>query len=278
MAYQAARLSPNAKGVYFTINPLNPALHARCGNRVDVAGSGDSTSDSEILRRRWLLIDLDPVRPRDISSTDIEHDEAERAIRAVAESLTERGWPAPVVADSGNGFHLLYRVDLPTADDGLVKRVLQAVAQLWNTSTLKVDEAVFNPARIVRVYGTMARKGDSTTDRPHRRSRVLEIPAELRPVPQELLAAMAAEIRATVSVPLGSGKKFSSRLNVARWLADRGIAFRQKADADSLGRIIFVLDRCPFDPSHRDPDSCVMQSPDGRLSARCFHNSCSGHS
>src|SRR5262249_16806463 len=33
---------------------------------------------------------------------------------------------------------------------------------------------------------------------------------------------------------------------------------------------------CPFDSSHGAPDSCVMQSPDGTLSAMCFHNSCQG--
>ena len=38
------------------------------------------------------------------------------------------------------------------------------------------------PARITKLYGTMTRKGDHTPERPHRRSRILEIPDELKVV------------------------------------------------------------------------------------------------
>lgn len=54
---------------------------------------------------------------------------------------------------------------------------------------------MFNLARIVKLYGTMARKGDNTADRPHRKSRVLEIPSALQVVPQELLEALAKEAK-----------------------------------------------------------------------------------
>src|SRR5262249_4766251 len=52
--------------------------------------------------------------------------------------------------------------------------------------------------------------------------------------------------------------------------------FRIKAEPDGKGRKVYVLAQCPFDPSHGDPDSCIMQAPDGKLSAQCFHNSCRG--
>jgi hypothetical protein len=98
-----------------------------------------------------------------------------------------------VVADSGNGYHLLYRVDLPTNDDQLVKRVLAALASRYNTNQVKIDEAVFNPSRIVKLYGTMARKGDSTSERPHRWSKVISLPKRLEAVPRELLEELAKE-------------------------------------------------------------------------------------
>ena len=51
MAKEAARLSRNASGVYFTPNPVNPDLLARCCNKVKTAKSGDTTADSHITRR-----------------------------------------------------------------------------------------------------------------------------------------------------------------------------------------------------------------------------------
>ena len=62
-------------GVYVTLNPVDPALLARRANRVATRlGKRDATTaDADILRRRWLPVDLDPVRPSGVSSTDDEH-------------------------------------------------------------------------------------------------------------------------------------------------------------------------------------------------------------
>jgi len=62
---------------------------------------------------------------------------------------------------------------------------------------------------------------------------------------------------------------------IDKWLQARGRGFRVKDRPDSLGRTIYVLDECPFDPSHGN-DSCIMQKPDGELNAKCLHNSCTG--
>src|SRR5438270_10385089 len=47
---------------YFTLNQLRPDLLARSHNRL-THYSRHTTKDDEILRRRWLLIDIDPKRP-----------------------------------------------------------------------------------------------------------------------------------------------------------------------------------------------------------------------
>jgi putative DNA primase/helicase len=74
----------------------------------------------------------------------------------------------------------------------------------------------------------------------------------------------------------GANAEYTSHLLVEGWLRDRGVAFRVKPDADSLGRIVYVLKECPFNAGHGDPDSCIMQAPDGKMAAQCFHNSCRG--
>ncbi len=176
MAAEALRLEASADGVYFVLNPVVPALLARRCNRVDIADQGDGTSDKDIVRRHWLLIDADPVRPAKISSTDEEKRWALDAVMAVYEHLRGRDWPVPVLADSGNGYHLLYRIDLPTEDGGVVERCLKALAARFDSDRVKIDQSVFNPSRITKLYGTLSGKGDDTPDRPHRRSQILEAP------------------------------------------------------------------------------------------------------
>jgi hypothetical protein len=177
LAEAASEQSINAQGAYITLNPLNPDLLSRALNRLRVADKNfPLTTDADITKRRWLPIDFDPVRPKGISSTDEEHAWAIERAEQVRDVLRAEGWPSPIVGDSGNGGHLLYRVDLPANDDGVVKRCLEALAFRFDDDRVTVDPAVFNPARIWKLYGTASRKGDPLPDRPHRMSRIVELP------------------------------------------------------------------------------------------------------
>ena len=170
-----AAMTIQARGIYVTLNPVNPALLARANNRLRDMQAGDaSTSDNDIVARRWLPIDCDPVRPSGISATDAEHDLALARAREIRDYLGARGWPEPVFADSGNGGHLLYRVNLPVDDGGLIEKALAALAFRFDDALVTVDQKNFNPARIWKLYGTVAAKGDPTPERPHRLSRWVE--------------------------------------------------------------------------------------------------------
>ena len=81
-----------AMGVYVTMNPVNPALLARSANRLKIARRNESTGDSDIVCRRWLLIDIDPARPAGISATDAEKEPAFAKAMEVSEGLTSMGW------------------------------------------------------------------------------------------------------------------------------------------------------------------------------------------
>jgi hypothetical protein len=176
LAKAALALTPHAKGVYFTLNPLHHALLARRCNRTAWANEGELAKDKDVSARRWLLVDADPIRDPLVSATDAEKAEAKAVALNVREHLRGRGWPDPVLSDSGNGYHLLYRVGLPAADGGQVERLLRALAARFDTPRVKIDRTVFNPSRICKLPGTLARKGDHTPDRPHRRASVLEFP------------------------------------------------------------------------------------------------------
>jgi hypothetical protein len=173
----------NVPGIYITLNPCNPALLARAAHRMRERAE-ITTGDGDILRRDWLLIDCDPKRPAGISSTDKEHGRAISVACGVWDDLHSEGFPDPVVADSGNGAHLIYRISLPNTAEStlLVKRILSGIAKHSSTDDVDVDVTVYNAARITKLYGTLTCKGDPTPDRPHRRSCILEVPDPIRTV------------------------------------------------------------------------------------------------
>lgn len=97
----------------------------------------------------------------------------------------------------------------------------------------------------------------------------------VRVVALDRIDALAAEGAPPPAAPTAPGA-YASRLDVAGWLTARGVSFRVKPDPDARGRTVYVLAACPFHDAHADPDACVMQAADGKLSANCFHDGCTG--
>ena len=64
-AVEALDADPSVAGIYVTLNTPNPALLARRANRIKMRLSRKdaTTADADIIRRRWLPVDIDPVRP-----------------------------------------------------------------------------------------------------------------------------------------------------------------------------------------------------------------------
>ena len=106
----------------------------------------------------------------------------------------------------------MYRIDLPVDDKQLVKQVLAALAFRFSDDKVTVDECVHNPARLCKLYGSRVRKGDDVPDRPHRCSRILEVPDAVEIVPEEKLAALAE------SVPVKTNLSSSTGFNLENWI------------------------------------------------------------
>ncbi len=154
LAKTAMEWTGNAEGCYVTINPVRPDLLARAANRV-VRKPKHTTTDADIVRRVGLVFDADPVRPAGISATEAEKALARELIDRLVSCLTARGWPAPILADSGNGFHARYKIDLAADDGRLVERILKAAA-MFSDDRVKIDDSISNPSRIIKLYGTMS--------------------------------------------------------------------------------------------------------------------------
>jgi hypothetical protein len=173
IARAAAKVDGYARGIYFTLNPLRQELLSRAMNRLDRHAA--AATDADVISRRWLPLDFDPVRPSCTNATDSEVAAAMECADHVWIAMREKGWSEPLSALSGNGCHLLYRIDLPAQDDGLVKRTLQGLSTSYSTAHVKIDTAVYNLSRIWKLPGTLARKGPASEIRPHRRARLLTV-------------------------------------------------------------------------------------------------------
>jgi hypothetical protein len=175
-ALRQADAKYRAAGVYYVLNRINPSLLGRAYNRLKERAES-TTADNNILVRRWLPVDLDPVRPAGISSSDAEHAAAIARAQTIADDMAAE-WEWPILGDSGNGAHLLYSIDLPNDQESL-QFVASALAELdrrYSDDIVRVDVTSANAARIWKAYGTVARKGDSIPSRPHRLSRIIKTP------------------------------------------------------------------------------------------------------
>jgi len=273
-------------GWYVTLNPVDPALHARRADRIAKVGKDATTKDHHIKKRTRLMIDIDPARPTGISSSEPEHEAALALTGEIEHELGARGWPEPLRCDSGNGGHLIYGIDLPTEDAGLVERVLAAAAARWSCDVdgvkLKIDVANANPARITKLYGTPARKGDSVADRPHRLSRVLRAPDALQTVTREQLEAFALEHKPAPAVakPVGvNGTRTNGMkaIDASEWLARFGIGVRTSGPWSGKHGpgTLYELAECPHSSEHGERgEAFVIQFASGALDAGCHHNGC----
>lgn len=265
LAKHACRLNSDNAAVYVTINTIDPQLMGRYANRIEPYASV-TTSDSSVVRRRWLLLDFDPVRPAGTSATDAQVAAARDVASGCADALD---WPAPVVADSGNGVHLLYPIDLPNdaASTSIVKGVLAELARRFDTDLVKVDQAVYNAARIVKLYGTVANKGDSTPETPWRLSRIVSGVRGPVVTLGQLRALAPPEAPATARAYDDSG------FDLDAFLGRMGIEYEQDV---WQGADRYKLAHCAFNEEHVHGESAVFRQPNGRLGYKCYHSSCAG--
>ncbi|MCM3360935.1 hypothetical protein [Niallia sp. MER TA 168] len=277
LADAAVEYDGKIPAIYFTLNPVKPDLLSRAANRI-VHRAKHTTSDADIECRRWLPIDFDPVRPAAISSTDEEHQAAHTMAKQVQTFLKDRGWCEPIFADSGNGAHLLYPINLPNDDEStqLVKQALDALDFLFSNESVNVDKSVFNAARIWKLYGTMACKGDHTEERPHRLSRILTCPEELKEVSLEQLKALA-ELCPTIQTKGKSSSKKSNTeegFNLEEFIEEHELDVAFSAPWQK-GATKYVLSTCPWNESHTNKSAFIIQFKNGGIAAGCHHNSCS---
>jgi KaiC/GvpD/RAD55 family RecA-like ATPase len=248
------------------------------------------------------LVDVDPQRGDHPNSTAEELVAAMDVANAVQQHLRDAGWPEPLRVLSGNGHHLLYRIDLPNTPESrdIVRRVLTVLHQNFSTKKdpadegnhtpqAHVDEGNYNAGRLTKVAGTVARKGAHTPDRPQRVARLLEVPDPVVPVPRELLEQVAADAptSATAAVQVQQPVQRGARVPfpkdvtgpgradaVAAWLEAHGVSIKRTQRKGSATWLYLNACPCCTPPllSENGSDLGVCVADAGRISYHNQHN------
>lgn len=262
--------------IYFTLNKINEACASRTQSNHIIPNPKTTTSDNDIILREWVLIDLDPKRPADTNATDEEKVKAQSVVNRIYGFLQNAGFSNPIVADSSNGYHLLYKVMMnnnPEKNE-LVKKFLNTLAIMFSTEEVEVDTSVFNPSRICKLYGTTSRKGSNTKERPQRESKILRIPKEVKVTPIVLFEKVVAMIPEPEKPTYQNN--YNPVFNIDEFIHRSGIKVEREIQIGGARKLL--LKECPFDSNHKSPDSAIFILANGAIGFKCFHNSCSSHS
>lgn len=263
------------QSIYVTANPVNPNLLARSENKFE-RGTFMTTTDADIVKRNWFLMDFDPVRPAGISSSDSELLLAREKADIVVEWLTSLGWPEPIMADSGNGVHVMYKADQPNDDAARIdfECALKMLSGIFSDDQVKVDVTVFNASRVWKIYGTVSMKGSSTDERPHRVAMITKVPKDLVHVSREQIENVARPIR---DAKADEYRDMSGEFigDMAEWLAKRGqvVVNGPRPMFGNEGQK-WILLKCPFNENHVHP---MVGLVNNRPVYRCLHDSCSAN-
>ena len=133
------------------------------------------TTDEDIEKICWLPIDIDSERPKGVCATREEKRVAWETAKEVRDYLKQNaGLDNPEIVDSGNGYHLKYRVSWSNDEEG--RKNVETILEHLKTKYPAVDTTSKNPARILKIPGTITMKGrdDPEHGRPFRKARILQ--------------------------------------------------------------------------------------------------------
>ena len=180
--------------IYFVMNEISSDCYARPQCERFVKSPKATTKDDEIVSRRWILCDFDPVRLPNISSSPEQFEFAHKKAQEVYRYLKEEcGFEDMVVAISGSGWHVLIPVKIPCSDetDKIIKDFYTYMGSKFSDDKVEFDEKVYNRSRITKLYSVISKKGANLPSNPWRQSKIVYIPKEFKPTPIEKIKELA---------------------------------------------------------------------------------------
>ena len=224
-------LDKNDKGfnIFINLNPIIPweavTPHIDSEKLLTNKNGIRCANKSDVTKMSFLLVDIDPLRKNGISNCSATNEEYFAALsvaKKVRAFMTEEfELDDPLMANSGNGVHLVWRIDLPAEkkSETLIRKCLLALANKFNSADAVIDTSISTQFHLTKLYGTTACKGVNTSNRPWCLSNIVELPVSSTPIPMETLkelAKLAPTDKATKDILDGSNSKVKKSKDEAK--------------------------------------------------------------
>ena len=261
--------------IYFTLNCIEDSCYGREQCEKVIWKPKNTTTDNDIKGRYWIMIDLDPKRPAGTSSSNEEYEKAHIKAVDVYRYLMDMGFYEPVVCSSGNGWHLLLpcKIGISTETNDVVNKFLRVLSMLFSDESIDIDVKVGNPARICKLYGTMAKKGTNIPERPHRMARIVKTPEEIKPNNIEYFKKVAELFPEREQPSVNNNwKPQDGNFDLDDFIAKHNIPVTRKVEVADGTR--YYLKHCLFNPEHKGKDAILFKHNNGAVAYYCYHNSC----
>jgi len=259
---------------YFILNTITPECYDRTQHEHIIKFPKETTKDNNIIGRDYIMLDFDPERTSGTGSTDEQLKEAHKLARRVYDYLISEGFYEPIVCRSGNGFHVIIPIALKNdeASSKLVDRFIKALDMMFSNEHVHVDTSVDNAARVCKLYGTYAKKGANTKERPWRMAKIIKVPDTIQITDKIYIEKIASLYQDEPPKPTRENNYGKESFDLIGFFNKHGIEYRTVKTSTGTR---YILKECPFGGSdHADPDSMVFQYDNGAIEFKCFHNSC----
>jgi hypothetical protein len=255
---EALDQNPGVTNIYVNLQQLKPG--STRDRRPDVAQYTHFLVDIDRKNKK-----IDGVR---VNASEEERDALRQAAITVAEWIGGIVKAYPLIADSGNGFHLCWSLKpvfrdpiLPDEENQRThKECLLAIKQRFDSEMVEIDPSLSEPEQIIRLWGTHNRRDPETPGRPHRQSRILE--TGRGQIFESQLGLLACEYRPparTGSAPKRDVPALHEDFDEASWWEHYCEAFTQEGEHDGWQ----VTSICPATyegaeaPGHRHTGSTL---------------------
>lgn len=233
--------------------------------------------DSDIESVRFIFIDIDCEKEKsDSSATKEELNLARGVENKVSQFLTENGLNEQIHIFSGNGFHIMLPIQMTNTKEtnATIKQFLTILAAKFNNDKVKIDTSVSNPGRLNKLVGTLAAKGETTKERPHRVSTLIGVPDAVTFNSLDQLKKIAEKYEGhEQTTSLAKREKTSYVIgNAVNWLNHYDIGYREKK-GDNGHTQIYVLDKCPLAEHSTNQNGASLIANGNSLSFKCLHES-----